>query len=171
MITTPIKYCDFKRLHMIDETLTTPSAIDLSLRWSLRTQYQSHNSLKIFLWGGGAKKTKQKTGKHEKFKQQPRGVHSTSPKIILYMGYPCCHSWQLTGREKIRGLGVERGESSRCDNCDKSRQSVALKNTTRISPSLLFFQDDSLMSTTCNIYSHRVSDCLAVLGSTKNATY
>lgn len=70
-----------------------------------------------------------------------------------------------------KGAGAEWGESSRCDNCDKSRQSVAPKNTTRISPSLLFFQDDSLMSTTCNIYSHRVSDCLAVLGSTKNATY
>lgn len=60
LITTPIKYCDFKRLHMIDETLTTPSAIDLSLRWSLRTQYQSHNSLKIFLWGRGAKKNQTK---------------------------------------------------------------------------------------------------------------
>lgn len=32
-------------------------------------------------------------------------------------------------------------------------------------------QDDSLMSTTCNIYSHRVSDCLAVPENTKNATY
>lgn len=39
--------------------------------------------------------------------------------------------------------------------------------------SISFFppQDDSLMSTTCNIYSHRVSDCLAVPESTKNATY
>lgn len=64
------------------------------------------------------------------------------------------------------------GESSRCDNCDKSRQSVALRNTAQISPSLFFPpQDDSLMSTTCNIYSHRVSDCRAVPESTKNATY
>lgn len=96
-------------------------------------------------------------------------ANSTSPKIILYMGDPCCHSMQLTGWEKIR---IWWGESSRCDNCDKSRQSVALRNTAQISPSLFFPpQDDSLMSTTCNIYSHRVSDCRAVPGSTKNATY
>lgn len=29
--------------------------------------------------------------------------------------------------------------TSRCDNCDKSRQSVVPKNTARIFPSLLFF--------------------------------
>lgn len=63
-------------------------------------------------------------------------ANSTSPKIILYMGYPCCHSMQLTGWEKIR---VWWGESSRCDNCDKSRQSVVLRNTAQISPSLFFF--------------------------------
>lgn len=30
---------------------------------------------------------------------------------------------------------------------------------------------DSLMRTTCNIYSHLVSGCLAIQGSTKNVTY
>lgn len=29
-------------------------------------------------------------------------ANSTSPKIILYMGDPCCHSMQLTGWAKIR---------------------------------------------------------------------
>lgn len=96
------------------------------------------------------------------------------------MGCPCCHLQWLTRGEKIRGQGESGGggggggggESSRCDNCDKSRQSIAPENATRISPSLLFPpQRDSLMSTTCNIYSHRVSECRAVLGSTKNATY
>lgn len=31
--------------------------------------------------------------------------------------------------------------------------------------------DDSLMCTTCNIYSSSVSDCLAIPGNTKNVTY
>lgn len=31
--------------------------------------------------------------------------------------------------------------------------------------------DDSLMCTTCNIYSSLVSDCLAIQGNTKNVTY
>lgn len=31
--------------------------------------------------------------------------------------------------------------------------------------------DDSLMCTTCNIYSSSVSDCLAIQGNTKNVTY
>lgn len=47
----------------------------------------------------------------------------------------------------------------------------AEEHRTDFSISLFPPQDDSLMSTTCNIYSHRVSDCRAVPESTKNATY
>lgn len=103
------------------------------------------------------------------------GLASTSLQMILYTRNPCViHSdWLGAGKHGGRGRA---GESSRCDNCDKSRQSVALKNTTtQISPSLLLFfpppKDDSLMSATCNIYSPRVSDCRAVPPSTKNAAY
>lgn len=40
--------------------------------------------------------------KHTNTRDLNAQANSTSPKIILYMGDPCCHSMQLTGWEKIR---------------------------------------------------------------------